>query len=361
MTLTDEYVTDDARGDGWRMMLGDSCERLAEIGDETIDLGIHSPPFPSVYTYSGSLRDLGNAETFPEFMAHYRFVIDELFRVHKLGRIHAVHVQQVAAKKAVHGYTGMIDFRGDVIREWQRAGWIYYGEVTIPKNPQAQAIRMKISALTFATLERDSSSSRPALADYILIFRKPGDNDVPVKPEVDRPTWIRWANTEWDPADEHGVTPLADGIEQSFCMDSIWRDKAGDGKTLNKSGSREDDDERHICPLQLPVIERCVRLWSNRGETVLSPFAGIGSEGHEAVRFGRKFIGIELKRAYWQAAVKHLDAASSAVVSPDDVAMFPAELIEVSGWKEKAERKAELAALKAAKDQSDTPDVDGTE
>ena len=146
MTLTDEYVTDDATGGGWRMMLGDSCERLAEIPDASIDLGVHSPPFPSVYTYSGSLRDLGNADSFPDFMNHYRFVIDELYRVHKPGRIHAVHVQQVAAKKAVHGFVGLLDFRGDVIREWQRAGWIYYGEVTIPKQPQAQAIRMKITA-----------------------------------------------------------------------------------------------------------------------------------------------------------------------------------------------------------------------
>lgn len=343
MTLIDEYEVDDATGEGWRMMLGDSCERLAELADESVDLGVHSPPFPSVYTYSGSLRDLGNADSFEEFRAHYRFVIDELFRVHKPGRIHAVHVQQVAAKKAVHGYVGLIDFRGDVIREWQRAGWIYYGEVTIPKQPQAQAIRMKISALTFATLERDSAQTRPALADYILIFRRPGDNAVPVKPEVDRPTWIRWANTEWDPMDSHGHTPDGDSVAQWLCGDAIWRDKVGDGATLNKSGSREDDDERHICPLQLPVIERCVRLWSNRGETVLSPFAGIGSEGHEAVRLGRRFVGIELKRSYWQAAVKHLADAERKIVPPDKVAMYPAELIEVPGWRERAKRKAELA------------------
>ena len=344
MMLAETYEVDDATGNGWHMMLGDSCERLAEIPDESVHLGVHSPPFPSVYTYSGSLRDLGNAETFPEFMEHYRFVVDELYRVHKPGRIHCVLVQQVAAKKAVHGYVGLIDFRGDVIREWQRAGWIYYGEVTIPKQPQAQAIRMKISALTFATLERDSSQTRPALADYMLIFRKPGDNAEPVKPEVDRPTWIRWANTEWDPADEHGHT---DSIEQAAYLDTIWRDKVGDGATLNKSGSRDDDDERHICPLQLPVIERCIRLWSNRGETVLSPFAGIGSEGHEAVRFGRRFVGIELKRSYWQAAVKHLAAAETKIVPPAGVSMYPAELIEVPGWRERAERKAELASLRA--------------
>ena len=276
----DNYITDDAYGDGWHLMLGDSCERLAEVDDGSIDLSVYSPPFASLFTYSPSERDLGNSFDRDEFLEHYGFILDHLLRITKPGRLSVVHVQQLTTTKATHGIIGLTDFRGQVIRAHQDAGWVFHGEVTIDKDPQAQAIRTKAQALMFATLNRDSSWSRPALADYLLIFRKPGENAVPVKPECDNEQWIQWARPVWF------------GIRET--------------NTLNTSVARDDADERHICPLQLDLIERVVRLWSNKGETVLSPFAGIGSEGYEAVKLGRSFVGCELKPSYWRTAANNL-------------------------------------------------------
>jgi DNA modification methylase len=279
-TANDPYVTDDAHGPMWHLMLGDSCERLAEIPDESIDLSVYSPPFDSLYTYSPSVRDLGNSANRAEFLEHYGFIIAENFRVTKPGRNACVHVQQVALTKAVHGHMGLTDFRGDVIRAYLDAGWVYYGEATVDKDPQAQAIRTRSHALMFVTKERDSAWLRPALADYLLIFKKPGDNAVPIKGDVTNDEWIEWARPCW-----HGIRET---------------------NTLNARVARDSNDERHICPLQLDFIERCVRLWSNRGETVLSPFAGIGSEVYVAVKHGRRGIGIELKPSYWRTAVDNL-------------------------------------------------------
>lgn len=277
------YVVDDAHGDDWHMMLGDSCERLAEIPDNSIGLSVYSPPFASLFTYSPSERDLGNSTTREEFLTHYRFIIDEVKRVTMPGRISAVHCQQVTLLKAAHGHVGLTDFRGDLIKAHVDAGWIFHGEVTIDKDPQAQAIRTKAQSLMFVQLNRDSAMSRPALADYILMFRKPGDNPTAIDTDVDNQTWIEWARPVWY------------GIRESA--------------TLNAAAARENEDERHICPLQLPLIERCVRLWSNKGETVLSPFGGIGSEGFVSVQQGRRFIGCELKPSYWATACKNLERA----------------------------------------------------
>lgn len=279
----DDYVTDDAHGEGWDLMLGDSCERLSEIADESVDLSIYSPPFASLYTYSPSLRDLGNSATRAEFIEHYGFIIRECLRVTRPGRLSCVHVQQLTQTKATHGESSLSDFRGEVIRAHQENGWLFHGEVTIDKDPQAQAIRTKAQALMFVQLERDSAMSRPALADYVLIFKKRGDNHERIAPEASREEWIEWARPVWY------------GIRESA--------------TLNAAIARDDADERHICPLQLPLIERCVRLWSNRGELVLSPFAGIGSEGVVSIQHGRRFVGCELKPSYWQTARENLERA----------------------------------------------------
>lgn len=277
---TDIYTTDEATGDNWTMLLGDSCERMAEIPDESIDLSIYSPPFASLFTYSPSPRDLGNSASRGEFFDHYRFIIDENLRITKPGRIACVHVQQLTTTKTTHGFTGLTDFRGQVIAAYVDAGWIFHGEVTVNKDPQAQAIRTKAQALMFVTKNRDSSATRPALADYLLLFRKPGDNEVPIKNDVSNEEWIEWAQPVW------------------------WDIR--ETNTLNARVARDAADERHICPLQLDFIERCVRLWSNPGETVFSPFGGIGSEPHTAVRLGRKALAIELKPSYWQTAVNNL-------------------------------------------------------
>lgn len=281
MTITDQYITDDAYGENWHLMLGDSCERMAEIPDESVGLSVYSPPFASLFTYSPSPRDLGNSASRGEFFEHYGFIIRENLRVTQPGRICAVHVQQLTTTRATNGVIGMTDFRGDVIRAYLDNGWIFHGEVTVDKDPQAQAIRTKAQALMFVTKNRDSSMTRPALADYLLLFRKPGDNAEPIKNDVTNEEWIEWARPVWlDIRETH---------------------------TLNARVARESADERHICPLQLDFIERVVRLWSNAAETVFSPFAGIGSEVHTAVRLGRRGIGIELKPSYWRTAVDNLN------------------------------------------------------
>lgn len=289
-TNTAPYITDEATGDGWTLWLGDSCERMAEIADESIDLSVYSPPFASLFTYSPSERDLGNSATREQFIEHYGYIIRENLRITKPGRLCCVHVQQLTTTKSTHGYTGLTDFRGDVIRAYLDNGWYFHGEVTVNKDPQAQAIRTKAHALTFATKNRDSSGTRPALADYLLIFRKPGDNAVPIKNDVSNDEWIEWAQPVW------------------------WDIK--ETNTLNVRVARDEADERHICPLQLDFIERCVRLWSNPGETVFTPFAGIGSEVYVARKLGRVGHGIELKPSYWQTAVDNLRNLEAELTAP---------------------------------------------
>lgn len=290
-SMNDPYVTDEAHGDQWSMLLGDSCERLSEVPDCSVGLSVYSPPFASLFTYSPSVRDLGNAASRDEFLDHYGYIIRENLRVTMPGRVACVHVQQLTTTKATHGYTGLTDFRGDVIRAYMSAGWIFHGEVTVNKDPQAQAIRTKAQALMFVTKNRDSSMTRPALADYLLLFRKPGDNPAPIKNDVSNDEWIEWAQPVW------------------------WNIR--ETRTLNARLGREDADERHICPLQLDFIERCVRLWSNPGETVLSPFAGIGSEVYTAVLLGRRGLGIELKPSYWRSAVEVLTDLEHNMSVPD--------------------------------------------
>lgn len=286
----DAYVEDQAEGENWRMLLGDSCERLAEIPDDSIGMSVCSPPFASLFTYSPSPRDLGNSASREEFIEHYGFIVREKLRVTMPGRVACVHVQQLTTTKTTHGHVGLTDFRGDVIRCYLDNGWHFHGEVTVDKDPQAQAIRTKAQALMFVTKNRDSSATRPALADYLLLFRKPGENPEPIKNDVSNDEWIEWARPVWL------------GIRET--------------NTLNARVARDDADERHICPLQLDFIDRCVRLWSNPGETVLSPFAGIGSEGYMAVKRGRRFIGIELKPSYWRTACQNLEDLEREMALP---------------------------------------------
>lgn len=309
-----DYITDEAAGSNWKLLLGDSCERMAEIDTSSVDLSICSPPFESLYTYSPTPRDLGNCADRIEFLDHYRFIVDHQLRVTKPGRIACVHVQQIATKKAVTGYVGLTDFRGDVIRLFQDVGWIFYGETTVWKDPQAQSIRTKAFPLAFLTKNRDSAASRPALADYLLIFRKPGDNAVKiphgaVQGEVTNDDWIEWASPIW--------TDLHDGgwLTDDGHLCPVWFG-VRESDTLNTRVAKEDADERHIAPLQLAFIDRCIRLWSNPGELVLTPFAGIGSELYQAVKPGRRAVGIELKPSYWRTAVDNLTRLEADLAAP---------------------------------------------
>jgi len=272
-------------GANWTLVNGDSCEELPKLNAESVDLSVYSPPFMSLYTYSASERDIGNCSSDAEFFEHFGFLQRELLRVTKPGRLTCVHVAQVPAMLARDGYIGMKDFRGRTIECYERNGWIYHGECCIDKDPQAQAIRTHSKGLLFVQLKKDASWLRPAMADYILVFRKSGENAVAIRPDLTNEEWIEWARPIWY------------GIQES--------------DTLQVAEARANDDERHICPLQLGTIERCVRLWSNPGELVVSPFAGIGSEGYEAVRLGRRFWGCELKESYARVAVRNLQTAET--------------------------------------------------
>jgi len=289
------YVEDVVYGENWTAMLGDSCERLKELAENSIDLSVYSPPFADLYTYTDTERDLGNSRDWSEFFAHYAFIIREVLRVTKPGRLTCVHTSDIPARAQTEGYIGIRDFPGEVIRAYERAGWIFHGRAFVSKNPQAQAIRTHSKGLLFVQLRKDSAHSRPALVDQILIFKKPGDNAVPVVPvkngELDNETWIEWANGIWL------------GVNET--------------DTLRHHGARSEDDEKHICPLQLGTIERCIKLYSNPGEMVLTPFGGIGSEAYQAIRFGRKAILIELKREYFNMAVKHLRAVEAETTLPN--------------------------------------------
>jgi DNA modification methylase len=285
-TVINQAITDD-----YAVYNGDSAEVLMGLPDTSIDLSLFSPPFGTLFQYNASERDLGNSRTTEEFLAHHGYITDELLRVTKPGRLVAMHVSQIPAMLVRDGYIGVKDFRGEMIRHMEAHRWIFHGEVAITKNPQVQSIRMHAKGLSFRQLHKDSVWMRPALMDFILLFRKMGENAVPVVPDVDNNTWIKWANGVW-----YGIhdDPM-DGIHET--------------DTLNVTEAREAADDRHICPLQLSVIERCIRLWSNRGETVLSPFAGIGSEGYVSLQHGRKFVGIELKTRYYETMLKNLARA----------------------------------------------------
>jgi len=311
--MIDTYATATESGEHFTAMMGDSCERLGELSDESVDLSIHSPPFASLFVYSASARDLGNSSSRQEFLDHYRFIVDHLLRLTKPGRIACVHVQQLTTTKASQGFVGLTDFRGEVIREYQAAGWIFHGEATIWKDPQAQSIRTKAFSLAFQTKNRDSSHNRPALADYLLLFRKPGDNAVPIPHEaaageVTNDDWIEWASPIWTDAHEGGW------IDGDHLAPVWWGIRETD--VLSYRAAREHQDEKHIAPLQLGFIDRCVRLWSNPGELVLSPFMGIGSEGYQSILRGRRFIGCELKASYWRQAVANLRRAEAEVTAP---------------------------------------------
>lgn len=271
----------------FRLIHGDSIEAMADMEPASVDLAVFSPPFSSLFTYSSETADMGNCtdEGEAEFSIHFAHFAERLCRVMKPGRVVALHLAQLVAFRARHGRKGIRDFRGQTILEMERAGFHFYGEFVIPKNPQAAAIRTKSERLQFAQFTRDSLESSPALNDYMLEFRKPGQQAVPVKNDVSNEEWIRWASGVWD------------GIHET--------------DVLSYHAARSDADEKHVCPLQLPVIERCIRLWSNPGEVVFTPFAGIGSEVYTAIRQRRFGLGVELKAEYFAQAVRHCERAVS--------------------------------------------------
>lgn len=282
------YERDTRTGDKWTAYLGDCVDVVKEMPSDSIGYTIYSPPFSSLYTYSNSDRDMGNCKDDGQFMTHYRFLVKELYRVTMPGRLVSFHCMNLPTSKERHGVIGIRDFRGELIRMHLEEGWIYHSEVCIWKDPVTAMQRTKALGLLHKQIKKDSCMSRQGIADYLVTMRKPGDN-----PE-------RVAHTPDD-------FPVQ--LWQQYAS-PVWMD-INPSDTLQYRSARENNDERHICPLQLEVIKRGIKLWSNPGDLVLSPFMGIGSEGFCAVEMGRKFVGVELKRSYWDQACRNLESAQS--------------------------------------------------
>lgn len=273
---------------------GDSVEVLKGIPDNSIHYSIFSPPFASLYTYSNSDRDMGNSKTDDEFYEHFTFLVKELYRVTMPGRLLSFHCMNLPTSKVRDGVIGIKDFRGLLIRIFTDAGWIYHSEVCIWKNPVTAMQRTKALGLLWKQLKKDSAMSRQGIPDFIVTMRKPGDN-----PE-------RVAHTD---------ESFPCNVWQKYAS-PVWMD-INQSDTLQRKSAREDKDEKHICPLQLEVIKRCIELWSNPNDIVLDPFAGIGSTPYVALRMGRRGLGVELKGSYYEQAVKNCNEALSMPVLHD--------------------------------------------
>lgn len=281
MKIIDQHIDKD-----FAIYLADCVDLARGLPDGSIDYSVFSPPFASLYTYSNSERDMGNSKDDREFFAHFQFLIGELFRILRSGRNISIHLMNLPTSKQSFGYIGIRDFRGEIIRLFERAGFIYHSEVCIWKDPVVAMQRTKALGLLWKQIKKDSAMSRQGIPDHVVTFRKPGDNSKPVYHSPEEFPVNLWQEL---------ASPCWMDIRQS--------------NTLNRKLAREESDERHICPLQLDLIERCIFLWSRPGDLVYSPFAGIGSEGYVACAMGRRFIGSELKRSYFQLAKQNLTDA----------------------------------------------------
>lgn len=283
INIVDEYKEDTFEGRGYTVHLGDCVKWTRRMEDNSIDYSIFSPPFADLFTYSNSDHDMGNCKDDEEFVNQMKFLISELYRIIKPGRNVSFHCMNLPTTKMRQGFIGLRDFRGDLIRAFQDAGFIYHSEVCIWKDPVVAMQRTKALGLLHKTIRENSTMTRMGLPDYVVTMRKPGDAEVRVTHGDDLPVmlWQRYASPIWDDINQ--------------------------GRTLNKLPARDENDEKHMCPLQLDVIERCIHLWTNKGELVFSPFTGIGSEGYTAVRMGRRFVGTELKPSYYNLACLNIE------------------------------------------------------
>lgn len=291
-----EYKEDVVKTDRWTMHLGDCIEVMKNLQDDFIDYSIFSPPFSSLYTYSDSMRDMGNSKTHEEFIIHFKYFINQLYRILKSGRLVSVHCMNLPLVKQRDGIIGLRDFRGEIIKSFQDEGFVYHSEVCIWKNPVTAMQRTKALGLLHKQLKKDSSMCRQGIPDYLITFRKPGDNVEPIEH-----TDSSFPVYEW----QRYASP-------------IWTD-INPSDTLQKTSARENKDERHICPLQLDVIRRALMLWTNEDDIVFSPFAGIGSECYEAVKHGRRAFGIELKESYFKQAVLNMKEAERLSNAPKQI------------------------------------------
>ena len=305
----DQFEQDVKTGPTWKAVLGDSVEVLRGIETNSIHYSIFSPPFASLYTYSASERDLGNCKTTDEFIKHFDFIVKETERVMMAGRLVSFHCMLMPTSITKDGFIGLRDFRGDLIRLFERHGFIFHSEVVIWKDPLIAASRTHALGLAHKQIVKDAAMCRQGIPDYLITMRKPGENLEPVehKPRG----FERYIGADPEPKREKskhaGTNKYSHEVWQRYAS-PVWFD-IDPGDTLQRESAREEKDERHICPLQLTVIRRGIELWTNTGDLVLSPFAGIGSEGYVAVQEGRQFIGVELKKSYWDQMWKNLTEA----------------------------------------------------
>lgn len=283
----------EAHGEGWQMYLGDCVEVARQLPERSVDFSVFSPPFGNLYCYSDSERDMGNSADDAQFLEHYGYLVEQLYRILRPGRCISVHCKDLVNYRGRDGMAGLRDFPGDLIRIHRAAGFAYHSRVTIFKNPVTEMTRTKAHGLLYKQLRADSSFSRQGLAEYVLTFRK-------------------WAGT----TEESEVSPVTHTPED-FPLEQwqrwaapVWMD-VDDMDVLNVRQAKDDQDEKHLAPLALPIIERCVGLWSNPGDVVFSPFAGIGSEGYQALKMKRHFLGVELKETYFRFALRNLGEAQA--------------------------------------------------
>lgn len=286
--IVDEYREDTYEGDGFTVHLGDCVKWTRRMADNSIDYSVFSPPFADLFVYSNSDHDMGNCKDDAEFAEQFRFLVKELYRILKPGRNVSFHCMNLPTTKMRQGFIGIRDFRGDLIRAFQDEGFIYHSEVCIWKDPVVAMQRTKALGLLHKTIRENSTMTRMGLPDYVVTMRKPGDCEERVKHD--------------------GINDLPVDLWQKYAS-PVWFD-IDQGRTLNKLPARDENDEKHMCPLQLDVIERCIHLWTNKGDLVFSPFTGIGSEGYTAVKMGRRFLGTELKPIYWDLACQNIEDAS---------------------------------------------------
>lgn len=305
-----DFVLAQEFGKNWAAYNGDSTEVLTNLPNDSIDSSIYSPAFKDLFTYSASKRDIGNSVTDKLFLEHYGFIVKELLRIHKPGRITCVHTQNIPAIMERDNYSGLKDFPGDVIRLHESIGWTWWGDFHVDRNPQAIANRPPHPhELQFGTLRKDATKLRPAIGHRILAFKKPGTNEIPVTPikngEITNEDWIRDAHPVWQVRQEN-----EDTLAQPLM--GYWYD-IKDGKTLQYlghgkyySGTRSEDMVKHLCALQTGIIQRLLFMYSNPGEIVLDPFAGIFSTPYVAVKHNRQAIGCELVPRYYHRGVKNM-------------------------------------------------------
>lgn len=309
-------VLDQSKGEDWRLWNADCVEVLSGIPDNSVHYSIFSPPFQSLYVFSDDPRDVSNNNDDATFWQHFGFVIDGLARVLVPGRLVSVHCMQLPTSKLRDGFIGLRDFRGQIIAAFERAGFIYHSEVCIRKDPVSAMQRTKSIGLLHKQVVKDSTVSRMAVADYVVTLRKPGDNPEPVTGALETyygddaadEEFTRHAQAEFRTAGRRSIADHKSiSIWQRYA-EPIWLDIA-QSDTLSRFAARAEEDERHIAPLQLTVIRRCIDLWTNPGDIVFSPFSGIGSAGYVALEMRRRFIGAELKRSYYEQAAANLRAA----------------------------------------------------